>query len=249
MDMNKILATLLASTFLAYSADKKAEPEKKDDKAKTAVATDKGANTPAPHSPYRPPRRGAPGGRVDGGSRAAGDDLPALYVIAPDHSGLTTKAQPSLFWFQSKATPVKMLLTLSATNRISPIVETNVDGNVDERLRRIDLSRYNVRLDEGMEYEWSVATARNGETGSSDIVASGRIARIKPTDTLTEKLAGAAEGQKSGVYAAEGLWYDAIEALFSQIKAHPDDPELSKQRDAYFQDVGLTTVVTTLSAK
>jgi hypothetical protein len=142
-----------------------------------------------------------------------------------------------------------MLLTLSATNRIAPIVETNVDGNIDERLRRIDLSRYNVRLEEGMEYEWSVATARSGETGSSDIVASGRITRVPPTRTLVEKLTNAADGQKAGIYAAEGVWYDAMEALFSQIKAHPDDQELSKQRDAYFQDVGLTTVVATLNAR
>jgi hypothetical protein len=94
-----------------------------------------------------------------------------------------------------------------------------------------------------------VATARSGETSSSDIVASGRIARVKPTGTLTEKLTKAPEGQKPAIYAAEGVWYDAMEALFSQMKAHPDDAELSKQRDAYFQDVGLSTVVSTLNAK
>ena len=50
---------------------------------------------------YRPPLRGAPRGRVGGGSRGTGRESFVLSVLAPDHTGLTTSEQPSLYWFIS----------------------------------------------------------------------------------------------------------------------------------------------------
>src|SRR5437867_13335867 len=48
---------------------------------------------------YKPPLRGAPGGRVGGGTRGTQErDIFVLSVLAPDHTGLTTREQPSLFW-------------------------------------------------------------------------------------------------------------------------------------------------------
>src|SRR5271154_4673980 len=54
---------------------------------------------------FRPP--GVTGGvlpiRVGGGSRGAvGDDI-SVEVLVPDQIALTTQAQPSLYWYQSKA--------------------------------------------------------------------------------------------------------------------------------------------------
>ena len=49
---------------------------------------------------YQLPTRGAPAGRVGGGTR--GDkNVFVLSVLAPDHSALTTSEQPSLYWFIS----------------------------------------------------------------------------------------------------------------------------------------------------
>ena len=50
---------------------------------------------------YKPPQRGAPGGRVGGSSRGIGDRLLTLSVLAPDHTGLTVREQPSLYWYLS----------------------------------------------------------------------------------------------------------------------------------------------------
>ena len=48
---------------------------------------------------YHPPQRGAPAGRVAGGSRSAEDDLPLLSALAPNHTGLSVHAQPTLYWY------------------------------------------------------------------------------------------------------------------------------------------------------
>ena len=61
---------------------------------------------------YKPPLRGAPAVRIDGGSRGSGISLICLNVLAPDHTGLTVHDQPSLFWYQSEPADVPFELTL-----------------------------------------------------------------------------------------------------------------------------------------
>src|SRR5262245_24503250 len=53
---------------------------------------------------YTPPKRGAPGGRVGGGTRGPQRDVFVLSVFAPYHSGFTADEQPSLYWFISNST-------------------------------------------------------------------------------------------------------------------------------------------------
>ncbi len=53
---------------------------------------------------FRPPHRGAPTRRVGGSSRSPGVPSVSLVVLAPETTGLTIHAQPSLYWFLSKKT-------------------------------------------------------------------------------------------------------------------------------------------------
>ena len=47
---------------------------------------------------YKPPKRGAPGGREGAGTRGFREALPTLAVLAPqDHTGLTAQEQPVLY--------------------------------------------------------------------------------------------------------------------------------------------------------
>src|SRR5262249_44782001 len=74
---------------------------------------------------YNPPSRGAPGGRIGGGTRGGGNIF-VLSVLAPDHSGLTTSEQPSLYWFISKTTSLPVEVTLMDPQGIKPILETQL---------------------------------------------------------------------------------------------------------------------------
>src|SRR6266446_3322162 len=67
---------------------------------------------PADAITYKPPRRGAPGGREGAGTRSLGGSTVA--VLAPkDHTGLTAQEQPVLYWYLSQETrhPVEVILT------------------------------------------------------------------------------------------------------------------------------------------
>src|SRR3712207_1026765 len=63
--------------------------------------------TPVATPVYKPPVRGAPEGRVGGGTRG-GDQTFMLSVLAPRHTGWTVQEQPVLYWYLTKAisTPI-----------------------------------------------------------------------------------------------------------------------------------------------
>ena len=83
--------------------------------------------TPAVGTPvYKPPLRGAPGGRVAGGTRGTGDEALTLSVLAPDHTALTVQEQPSLYWSLSKPSPYPIELTVIDHQAIQPLLETRL---------------------------------------------------------------------------------------------------------------------------
>src|SRR4030095_7120345 len=85
------------------------------------------ANVPV----YNPPKRGAPAGRVGGGTRGGTQrDVFVLSVLAPDHSGFTTNEQPSLYWYISNSTSLPIELTLMDPQGIQPILETRLPAPV-----------------------------------------------------------------------------------------------------------------------
>lgn len=200
------------------------------------------ATAPAKKPIYKPPFRGAPAVRVDGGSRGSAEELPTLFVLAPDHTGLTTAAQPSLCWFQSKPAKSKLEITVISDQSPAPLIETNLDGALPQQFRRLSLSQLNVKLAEGTEYQWSLALVPDPDNRSKDVIASGRIRRVAVTPELQAELSRSPEREKHLAYAQAGIWYDAIDSLQNLIERSKDDRELLSQRDALLQQVGLTNL-------
>jgi hypothetical protein len=202
------------------------------------AAPSKTAN-PAPAVKFRPPSSSAPAVRVTGGSRGTGDTLLTLDVLAPDDVGLTTREQPSLFWFQSKPADAKFELTLLQENKVKPLVQVTVERSSKAGIQRMKLSDHGVKLSPGVEYQWVVALVTDPDNRSTDLVASGVIKRIEPPAELKEKVAQASPAVLGGVYAEAGIWYDALSALSDQIEANPDDQSLRQSRADLLRQVGL----------
>ncbi len=187
---------------------------------------------------YRPPFPNAPRVRVDGLSRGANDAALALTVLAPEHVGLTTKDQPSLFWFQSKAARTRFELTIVAAKEIKPILETQLDEPTNDGIQRFRLSDHGIKLKKGVDYRWSVAMVLDPDNRSKDVVASGVIRRIAPSAALVERLAKS-PSDAAAIYADEGVWYDSMEALSDSIAQQPQDKVLHEERAMFFMQVGL----------
>lgn len=207
-----------------------------------AAAADKTAATVAATATvYKPPMRGAPASRVGGGSRGTGDANLVVSVLAPDHTGLTTQAQPTLYWYASGPSNAMVEVTVIAEVDELPVLTQNIDltrGGVQS----FDLAKHGVSLKPDTEYEWFVSVVPDPAQRSKDLTSGGTIRRVSPDPSVQARAAAAGERQAPMIYAEAGLWYDAIDALSRLIELHPDDAELHAQRAALLDQVGLPTV-------
>ncbi len=192
---------------------------------------------------YRPPLRGAPVGRIAGGSRGILDEYPTLLVVlSPDHTGLTTQAQPSLYWFLAETMPHPIEWTIIEEQAVYPILETRIPSPQQPGVQRISLADYNVRLKRDVKYKWFVALVPDRERRSRDILAWGEIERVEPTAKLQRDLAEMGRARSPYVYAEEGLWYDAFAAVSDLINTAPDEVAFRKQRASLLEQVGLPQI-------
>jgi hypothetical protein len=248
-----LLGGLAAGLLFAVSSVPAAEPATP---AANAAAQDKADTkstdgSPAPEKAgsastggfsYRPPMRGAPAARIGGGTRGIGDMKLELVVLAPDHTGLTTREQPTLYWYVSKAVPSRLEVTVINDAAIDPALEKELNAPGRAGIQSIDLAKTGVKLKPGVEYRWFVSAIADPDQRSNDVVASGTIERITPDAALKSKIAGANEYDLARVYAQAGVWYDTIDMLSRMIEKSPGDAALREQRAELLDQVGLKSV-------
>lgn len=188
---------------------------------------------------YVPPTRGAPARRVGGSSRGIDDELPNVVVLVPDHVGLTTMEQPTLYWYLSKPTSIRIDITLISDASIQPVIEAAVGKTLPAGIHAIRLSDYGVTLAPDVEYEWSVALVLNPDERSHDIISAGAIMRVPATEEQKTRLAGVERGAMGMAYAQQGLWYDAIAMLSESIAGSAANDDWRGQRARILEQAGL----------
>jgi hypothetical protein len=256
--MKNLKAAVYASaTLLAALGVSAAEPSQTNEKSEPAVAEQNAAEETEPAtSPeqvsapppaatggvvYRPPMLGKPAQTVGGGSRGTADKVPTLFVVTPDHVGQTASDQPSLFWLIDRVPDASQRIefTLLDEEGVDPLVMTTLAAPKRPGIHRIRLADYGVKLSPGIEYQWSVALILDPDERSKDIVATGWIDRVEPSERLASRLETEGRSGTAAVYADEGLWYDAFAALSDQIDHDPADARLRLQRVDLLRQVGL----------
>lgn len=171
-------------------------------------------------------------------SRGTHDESLSIAVIAPDHVGLTTSAQPTLYWFASTAIGSDIELTIQDEGAVNPLLETRLRPTRDPGLTAVRLSELGVSLAPGRDYRWSISVIVDPRSRSKDIVTSGFIRRV---GAASDAVASAPPVPAPSVFsfAEHGLWYDAIALLGEQIARSPNDAALRRQRAALLRQVGL----------
>lgn len=182
---------------------------------------------------YQPPLRGAPLSLVGAGARgvttAAGL---TLCVLAPDHTGLTVSAQPTLHWYLSDLpdTPLRFTLVEVTSERVVAAVPLQPRR---AGVQSTALGTLGVRLELGREYAWTVALLDR----AAPVMVSGQLRYVAPHLLLNRQLR--ATDDAAAAYAGQGIWYDAIAALSQQIAARPATQTLHRQRAALLEQVKL----------
>jgi hypothetical protein len=165
---------------------------------------------------FKPPVPDFPGGTVAGETRGTvkpTTPLPTIEIIAPDrHSGLTTSATPSLFFYVSRRVTDPTRLTIRAPMQPTPVLEANILPPPAAAIYAIRLTDYRVRLEPGIVYTWSVSVIRNPNAPARDIVASASLVRVPIDPNLDATVRAAPASGRAVLLANAGLWYDAVAA-------------------------------------
>jgi hypothetical protein len=208
----------------------------------TAVASDGAGATKVAMPSYTPPLRGAPASRVGGGTRSAGAAHLVLEVIAPDHTGLTGAAQPTLYWYASEPVSAPLEFTLIATDADRPALERALPPVRSAGIQAIPLDTLGATLKPGTEYQWFVSVVSDAAQRSRDVTAGGTIRRSDVGAAVRSEVAKADPRNAPLVYAQAGYFYDAVDGLSRLIAKNPEDAGLRAQRAALLEQVGLGDV-------
>lgn len=217
-----------------------AEPVTPTPKPPNKVEQSKSPVTPVAIPIYKPPARGAPGGRVGGGTRG-GDQTFTLSVLAPNHTALTAKEQPDLYWYVSRAISTPIVFTLS-DDGAKPLVEQTLTPPFEVGIHRISLSTFDVRLALGKQYRWFVSLVSDPNRRSRDVLAGATIERAASVGVNSMPSVQDSRSGETHHLAESGHWYDAIAMLSEDIDHNPSEPSYRTQRAGLLQQVGLTEI-------
>jgi len=192
---------------------------------------------------YKPPLMGKPGGRVGGGTRGTGAADLFLAAIVPDHTGMTSKSKPTLCWYISRPTNIRIEITVDDGKSIKPVLETKVGSLAGDGMNCLNLSQFDINLQPGAEYQWFVAIIPDPEQRSKDFVSGGFIVFMEPPKSLADKLSKAKGVDVSKAYAEDGFWYDAVGSLSELIRNNPEEKGYQALRLDLLEQAGLSEVV------
>ena len=180
---------------------------------------------------WKPRVFGAPAGRVGGAVRGSRAPVTPL-ALAPERLGLTLQEAPSLFWHLDAAAPAegRVIFTLVDERGEVPLVEAEIESPNRAGIQRIRLSDYGVELEPGPIHTWSVALVADIDHRDRDRISQGLVRRVQmpvphPADATN--------------FAAQGLWYDALEALSDRIDAEPDNAGIRARRRSLLDQAGI----------
>ena len=177
---------------------------------------------------------------------AVTDDDFVLRVLVPEHTGLTTQPQPTLYWYVSEPVAAQFVFQLEQKAEVNsfdyfePLIKTTFDLSVKTGIHSLSLAKYdNVKLEKGIKYIWSLSLVCDPYNPSVNRLAVGTIMHIEPSSELAETFKNTQLDDLPYLYAKEGFWYDAMHSLSELIKKTPN---LRRIRAELLQQVGLHKV-------
>lgn len=194
---------------------------------------------------YTPPKR--PGfkrsdgtGTREGPLRLCGKgSIASFTALAPaDHPGETISARPNLFWYLSSRQTVELKLMESGVRNPVFVQTVRVDkpGIVSLQLPN---TAPELRIEK--DYRWSIAVMC--EDGTKDALTVAAIRRVVPTPALKQQLAIAkSDRELAQVYAAQGLWYDALLLLSKAVAADPTNRSHRDRLLSLLDQAGFTKI-------
>lgn len=193
---------------------------------------------------FVPANRGTPNMRSSGGTRGCmNSGSEQLIALLPEKGALTTAEYPALFFYvpQHSSQNIEFVLL---DDRDREIYKTNITPNTTAGIVRLDLAKFpNIpALKTNQKYHWYFSLVCQLEDRSGDKYVEGFIEKTELDPFLASELKTATTRDRASLYAANGIWYDALAALYQARQERPQDPALIKGWADLLNSVGLNTV-------
>lgn len=195
---------------------------------------------------FVPKKRGLPGRREGGGTRGAclnsKSNLTAIMPIS--NSGLTISSHPTFSWYvpETEATMAEFVL-LDRNDQEIYQTTFQITGKAGIISLTLPTTTTMPPLKADQQYRWKFAIACDNSDASNDMMTEGWIERVNPSPELKSKLSGKSPAEQASLYAAEGIWYDALQIL-ADLRRTQSTPTTQTYWQTLLQSVELNNLAT-----
>ena len=196
-----------------------------------------------------PPSQGSPSGRQQGGaSRGPCRKFEGLRALVPVKNGIvwgkTTSDRPT-FWFYlpnqlTTQTQIEFVLQDSADNYVYHTRFTA--PQTQSGLINLPIPANSKPLEVGKTYSWSLSVYCDPSKPSSSVFVTGTIQRVSPDAALQNRLQGATPMEQVNLYAANGIWFDALNILANLYRTHSEQRSVTTAWASLLQQVNLANL-------
>ncbi len=188
---------------------------------------------------------------TEGGGERCGGYLPPIPLIAlmpQSDIAITVAEYPTFFFYIPDVDLEGVQGELRLRNeKDEEIYRADFDLKVPDSILMVDLSGFPSfsPLEVGKSYHWDFTIAVNPLNPldrSDDIFVEGEIQRVELSSELKHKLDTALPQEKPAIYAANGIWQDALASLASLRCASPNDSAMASDWTSLLQQVQLPEI-------
>ena len=184
------------------------------------------------------------GNRVELLQRCGGRVSIGLTALIPESNiGITVANYPTFFFYipDANLTLIRRADLAIYDQNGQVVYQKIVKLKSRNRIVSVALSD-SPPLEVGKSYNWFFSVAFDGIDINDGIYVTGWIKRVSLDSKLQHKLNTALPQQKPAIYAANGLWYDALASLAKLRCSYPDNANFSSDWESLLQQVGLPEI-------
>jgi hypothetical protein len=176
-----------------------------------------------------------------GGDKAAG----TVLIVAPERTGRTTQAQPTVhFFFRGKAR-ADLVVTMTADGEVKELL-THTLSDCGEGVHALKLADLDVSLKPGLKYQLVVAIRTDPDRALTrkDPHHITWISYQPPPPALAATLQRqTSKYERAKVYFEESIWCDGLACIYDVIQSKPQDAkQLRRQLIKVYEEVNLPEV-------
>lgn len=191
-------------------------------------------------------REGLPGRRVGGGTRGECPiEAKRLTALVPENNlGLTVADYPTFFFYVPESPIPKTVEFVLLDDGDRQVYETSFmtagTGGVINLSLPVNAGLPPLTI--GKNYHWYFSVVCNPVNRAEDIFVEGWVQRVELDPILAIKLDKASMQERVNLYAAAGLWHEAITTLTNLRRDRPNDPTMIANWIQLLQSVELDTI-------